>query len=167
MGLWDDIKERIIEAQGDISNLTEIPAYIREIYRTAFTTSPHAYIEVAARAQKWVDQALSRNMYLAERDMETMSNVYMTAWRKGIKTTYYLHMRQRHTAEQSTTTVNKGEALGKRGFGAIKVAAAAVPADKVSTPSPVVMAAAVPVKAAANAKGPEDPQEANVCIACQ
>lgn len=167
MGLWDDIKERIIEAQGDLSGLTDIPAYLREIYRTAFTTSPHAYIEVAARAQKWVDQALSRNMYLAERDMETMSNVYLTAWRKGLKTTYYLHMRQRHTAEQSTTTVNKGEALGKRGFGAIKLAAATAPAEKASTPSPVVVAAPAPVAVAAGPM-PEDPADSpNVCISCQ
>jgi ribonucleoside-diphosphate reductase alpha chain len=167
MSLWDDLKERIIEAQGDISELPNIPPYLKEIYRTAFTTSPHAYIEVAARAQKWVDQALSRNMYLAERDMETMSSIYLSAWRKGLKTTYYLHMRQRHTAEQSTTAVNKGEALGKRGFGAIKIAAAAAPSETSSTPSPIVIATAEPAKRTMNAAIPEDPGEANVCISCQ
>jgi ribonucleoside-diphosphate reductase alpha chain len=120
MGLWEDIKELIIENQGDIGNIPGIPAYLKEIYRTAFTTNPHAYIEVAARAQKWVDQALSRNMYLESRDMEEMKGIYMTAWKKGLKTTYYLHMKPRHTAEQSTTTVNKSALTGKRGFGAIK-----------------------------------------------
>ncbi len=144
MGLWEDIKEMIIESQGDISNIPGIPAYLKEIYRTAFTTNPHAYIEVAARAQKWVDQALSRNMYLESRDMEEMKGVYMTAWKKGLKTTYYLHMKPRHTAEQSTTTVNKGQLTGKRGFGAIKVAASAptttesVP-ESAEAPSPVVI----------------------------
>ncbi|HVM73350.1 MAG TPA: ribonucleoside-diphosphate reductase subunit alpha [Candidatus Paceibacterota bacterium] len=142
MGLWEDIKERIIEEQGDISNVPGIPNYLKEIYRTAFTTSPHAYIEVAARAQKWVDQALSRNMYLESRDMEEMKGVYMTAWKKGLKSTYYLHMKPRHTAEQSTTTVNKAQMTGKRGFGAIKAAAvspaAAEPVAE-STPSPVVI----------------------------
>ena len=139
MGVWESVREQIIEDQGDISSVANIPAYVKEIYKTAFTTSPFAYIEVAARAQKWVDQALSRNMYLESRDMDDMKNVYMTAWRKGLKTTYYLHMKPRHTAEQSTTMVNKGEAMGKRGFAAIKTAAAVVPAN--ATPSPVSVVA--------------------------
>ena len=144
MSLWEDVKERIIEEQGNIQNVEGLPAYLKEIYKTAFTTNPYAYIEVAARAQKWVDQALSRNIYLESRDMEDMKSVYMTAWRKGLKTTYYLHMKPRHTAEQSTTSVNKQEMTGKRGFGAIKMAAAGVPADavespiEVSQPSPII-----------------------------
>src|SRR3989344_4274409 len=59
MGIWDKVKEDIIEYQGDISGIQSIPQYIKDIYKTSFTTSPLAYIEVAARAQKWVDQALS------------------------------------------------------------------------------------------------------------
>jgi ribonucleoside-diphosphate reductase alpha chain len=47
--------------------------------------------------------------------METM-DIYSTAWKKGLKSTYYLHMKPRHTAEQSTVRVNKAEKLGKRGF---------------------------------------------------
>jgi ribonucleoside-diphosphate reductase alpha chain len=145
MGLWDDIKELIIENQGDISNVPGIPNYLKEIYRTAFTTNPHAYIEVAARAQKWVDQALSRNMYLESRDMDEMKGIYMSAWKKGLKTTYYLHMKPRHTAEQSTTTVNKAQMTGKRGFGAVKLAAvASIPTAEAtplesSTPTPVII----------------------------
>jgi ribonucleoside-diphosphate reductase alpha chain len=144
MGLWDDLKETIIERQGDISGIDGLPAYLKEIYKTAFTTSPYAYIEVAARAQKWVDQALSRNIYLESRDMDDMKRVYMTAWRKGLKTTYYLHMKPRHTAEQSTTNVNKAEMTGKRGFGAIKTAATGIPAE--ATPSPVEVSQPSPVK---------------------
>ena len=134
MGLWEEVREKIIEAQGDISQIEGLPMYFKEIYKSAFTTNPYAYIEVAARAQKWVDQALSRNMYLDSRDMEDMKQIYMTAWRKGLKTTYYLHMKPRHTAEQSTTNVNKADMTGKRGFGGIKMAAAAMP-----TPSPLTV----------------------------
>jgi len=151
MGLWDELKETIIERQGDISGIDGLPAYLKEIYKTAFTTSAYAYIEVAARAQKWVDQALSRNMYLESRDMEDMKQVYMTAWRKGLKTTYYLHMKPRHTAEQSTTNVNKAEMTGKRGFGGMKMVATApteqpVPSPmEISQPSPVKVEEPVPV----------------------
>ena len=118
MGLWEKVRDEIIETQGDIGDIAEIPEHIKRIYKTSFTTSPHAFIEVAARAQKWVDQALSRNMYLETRDIDETMKIYQSAWEKGVKTTYYLHMKPRHTAEQSTVRVNKAEKLGKVGFAA-------------------------------------------------
>src|SRR6185295_17126731 len=81
--------------------------------------SPYAFIEVAARAQKWVDQALSRNMYLDDRDIDKTMDIYFTAWRKGLKSTYYLHMKPRHGAEQSTVAVNKSAKIGKTGFASV------------------------------------------------
>jgi ribonucleoside-diphosphate reductase alpha chain len=119
MGIWEKTKDAIIENQGDISTIAGIPQHIKDIYKTSFTTSPIAYIEVAARAQKWIDQALSRNMYLETRDIDETMGIYQTAWEKGVKTTYYLHMKPRHTAEQSTVAVNKSVKLGKVGFAAI------------------------------------------------
>ena len=119
MGIWEQVRNDIIENQGDISNIDIIPQYIKDIYKTSFTTSPFAYIEVAARAQKWIDQALSRNMYLETRDVDETMNIYMTAWEKGLKSTYYLHMKPRHSAEQSTVKVNKAEKIGKKGFASV------------------------------------------------
>ena len=52
-------------------------------------------------------------MYLEDRDIGEMMDIYMTAWKKGVKTTYYLHMKPRHTAEQSTATVNKARNDGQ------------------------------------------------------
>src|SRR3989338_11302339 len=119
LGLWDSMGPKIIEKQGDISEIEEIPDYLKQIYKTSFTTSPYSFIEVAARAQKWVDQALSRNMYLETRDIDETMRIYTAAWDKGVKTTYYLHMKPRHTAEQSTVKVNKSEMTGKKGFGSV------------------------------------------------
>ena len=119
MGIWEKVKDAIIENQGDIANIPGIPQHIKDVYKTSFTTSPYAYVEVAARAQKWVDQALSRNMYLETRDIDETMDIYTTAWKKGLKSTYYLHMKPRHTAEQSTVKVNKAEKLGKKGFAAV------------------------------------------------
>lgn len=119
MGIWEKVREKIIENQGDISMMEEIPGHLKNIYKTAFTTSPYSVIEVAARAQKWTDQALSRNMYLETRDIDETMKIYTTAWEKGVKTTYYLHMKPRHTAEQSTIVVNKAQKIGKIGFAAV------------------------------------------------
>ncbi len=119
MGLWEKVRGEIIASQGDISNIEGIPEHIKDIYKTSFTTSPLAFIEVAARAQKWIDQAISRNMYLETRDIDETMKIYTAAWEKGVKTTYYLHMKPRHTAEQSTVRVNKAEVMGKKGFAAV------------------------------------------------
>jgi ribonucleoside-diphosphate reductase alpha chain len=119
MGIWDEVKEKIIENHGDISTIELIPEHVRNVYKTSFTNSPYAYVEVAARAQKWFDQAISRNIYLETRDIDQTMEIYSTAWEKGLKSTYYLHMKPRHTAEQSTTHVNKSQMTGKKGFGVL------------------------------------------------
>ncbi|HEY0221027.1 MAG TPA: hypothetical protein VGC58_02275, partial [Candidatus Paceibacterota bacterium] len=62
------------------------------------------------------------NMYLETRDIDETMKIYSSAWEKGVKTTYYLHMKPRHTAEQSTTNVNKAVKIGKVGFGALNFA---------------------------------------------
>jgi len=63
-GLWEKVREDLLRAQGDLSRVEGIPAELQEIYRTSFQLSPYAFLNVAARAQKWIDQAISRNVYL-------------------------------------------------------------------------------------------------------
>ena len=118
-GLWEKTRESILRSQGDIQNIEAIPDEIKAVYKTSFQLSPYAFLDVAARAQKWIDQAISRNMYLETRDLGDMMDIYYAAWERGVKTTYYLHMKPRHTAEQSTVKVNKAEDI---------VASAAAPA---------------------------------------
>ena len=124
LGIWDEVKEDILRTQGDVQQIEAIPQKLRDIYKTSFQLSPYSFIEVAARAQKWVDQAISRNMYLETRDIDDMVDIYMAAWKRGLKTTYYLHVKPRHTAEQSTVKVNKAESSDgsarKTGFGFAK-----------------------------------------------
>jgi ribonucleoside-diphosphate reductase alpha chain len=111
LGIWDTTKEQILRSQGNIQDIASIPDAVKATYKTSFQLSPYAFLEVAARAQKWIDQAISRNMYLETRDLGDMMDIYMSAWERGVKTTYYLHMKPRHTAEQSTVKVNKAEEL--------------------------------------------------------
>ena len=107
LGLWDDLKDEIFAAQGDIQDIDGIPQNIKDVYKTSFQLSPYAFIEVAARAQKWVDQAISRNMYLETRDIDEYVKIYSEAWKHGLKTTYYLHVKPRHQSEQTTVSVDK------------------------------------------------------------
>ncbi len=167
MGIWEKVKGEIVERQGDIADIVGIPQHIKDIYKTSFTTSPYAYIEVAARAQKWVDQGLSRNMYLETRDIDETMKIYETAWEKGVKTTYYLHMKPRHTAEQSTVAVNKAQQIGKTGFAALGLkkesGAFALPLQKsLDTVSSVSTSVPTPV-----ASAPVAPKESEVVVTAE
>ena len=120
LGIWEEVKDEVLANLGDIQTVEAVPQRIKDVYKTSFQLSPYAFIEVAARAQKWVDQAISRNMYLETRDIDEYVEIYTEAWRRGLKTTYYLHVKPRHQAEQSTTKVNKSEDIAARS-GAKKV----------------------------------------------
>lgn len=154
LGIWENVREQILVAQGDLSDIAEIPAEIKKVYKDSFSIAPLAFLEVAARAQKWVDQAISRNMYLATRDTEEIIKIYLSAWEKGLKTTYYLHMKPRHTAEQSTTKVNKSGVIGKRGFASVDISKT----QNVSAPLD---------SAVEKSSCPVDPQERLLCDSCQ
>ncbi len=107
LNLWESLKEEVFANQGDIQNIEGIPDDVKAVYKTSFQLSPYAFIEVAARAQKWVDQAISRNMYLETRDIDEYVKIYSEAWKRGLKTTYYLHVKPRHQSEQTTVSVEK------------------------------------------------------------
>ena len=102
LNLWEELKDDLLANQGDIQGMEQIPKEVRDVYKTCFQLSPYAFIEVAARAQKWVDQAISRNMYLETRDIDEYMKIYSEAWKRGLKTTYYLHVKPRHQSEQTT-----------------------------------------------------------------
>ena len=107
LGIWEEVKEDLLVEQGDVQNIDKIPQSIKDIYKTSFQLSPYAFIEIAGRAQKWVDQAISRNIYLETRDIDEYEKIYLEAWKRGLKTTYYLHVKPRHQSEQTTVSVEK------------------------------------------------------------
>lgn len=120
--LWNEAKDELLINQGDIQNIEAIPDEIKSVYKTSFQILPYAFIEVAARAQKWVDQAISRNMYLETRDIDEYVKIYSEAWRRGLKTTYYLHVKPRHQSEQTTVKSDKSAKIRQQdsrkvGFG--------------------------------------------------
>lgn len=120
--LWSEVKDELLINQGDIQNIEAIPDEIKSVYKTSFQILPYAFIEVAARAQKWVDQAISRNMYLETRDIDEYVKIYSEAWRRGLKTTYYLHVKPRHQSEQTTVKSDKSAKIRQQdsrkvGFG--------------------------------------------------
>ncbi len=107
LGLWDRVREALVETQGDVRAIGWLPADIRRRYPTAYQISPEAYLLVAARAQKWVDLGISRSLFFEARRPAEIAGAYLEAWRKGLKATYYCFINPRMRAEPATVRVNK------------------------------------------------------------
>ncbi|MDQ7989577.1 MAG: ribonucleoside-diphosphate reductase subunit alpha [Candidatus Dactylopiibacterium sp.] len=91
LGLWDSVMIADLKYfDGSLSRIDRIPAEIQARYATAFEIDPVWLIEAAARRQKWIDQAQSLNLYLAAPSGRKLDEIYKLAWKRGLKTTYYL-----------------------------------------------------------------------------
>jgi ribonucleoside-diphosphate reductase alpha chain len=108
LGLWgEEMVERLKYYDGELADIEEIPAHLKEKYATAFAIHHDWFVEAAARRQKWIDQSQSVNLFLATPDLKTLSHMYRAAWHKGLKTTYYLRTQQASNIEKASIKVNK------------------------------------------------------------
>ncbi len=113
LDLWNaEMASRLKYYDGEIGEIEEIPASIKEKYATAFAIDFDWFIEAAARRQKWIDQSQSVNLFIAVPDMKNLSHMYRAAWRKGLKTTYYLRSQSASNIEKTTENVKKEVRIG-------------------------------------------------------
>ncbi len=107
LGQWTPaIRDAIKIADGSVQGLAEIPAELRGIYRTAWELPMRALIDLAAERGAYIDQSQSLNLFMANPNIGQLSSMYMYAWKRGLKTTYYLRSRP---ATQITKTTVAGE----------------------------------------------------------
>jgi ribonucleoside-diphosphate reductase alpha chain len=107
-GLWDaEMLEDLKWFDGQVSEIERIPEEVKALFQTAFEIEPRWVIEHASRRQKWIDQSQSVNLWLAEPSGKKLSDMYMLAWKKGLKTTYYLRTKAATQVEKSTVDVNR------------------------------------------------------------
>jgi len=103
LNMWDEVMVHDLKYfDGSVQKIERIPAELRQVYATAFEVDPKWLIEAAARRQKWIDQAQSLNLYMAEPSGRKLDDMYKLAWRSGLKTTYYLRTKSATTSEKST-----------------------------------------------------------------
>ncbi|RMG40014.1 MAG: ribonucleoside-diphosphate reductase subunit alpha [Candidatus Dadabacteria bacterium] len=108
LGIWDDeMIDDLKYFDGSILEIERIPDELKKLYLTAFEIEPEWLIECASRRQKWIDMGQSLNLYISEPNGKKLHNMYMLAWRKGLKTTYYLRSLGATQIEKSTTDINK------------------------------------------------------------
>ncbi|TGG92030.1 ribonucleoside-diphosphate reductase subunit alpha [Natronospirillum operosum] len=107
-GVWDDVMVNDLKYfNGSVQQIDRVPDALKARFATSFELSPKWLVESASRRQKWLDQAQSLNLYIAEADGNKLDVTYRMAWLLGLKTTYYLRALGASGAEKST--VAQGE----------------------------------------------------------
>jgi ribonucleoside-diphosphate reductase alpha chain len=107
-GLWD--KEMVDDLKyfdGSVQEIDRVPDDIKRKYATAFEIEYEWIIEAASRRQKWIDMGQSLNLYQSKPSGKKVSDMYLFAWEKGLKTTYYLRSMGATRIEKSTVDVTK------------------------------------------------------------
>ncbi|TNH29499.1 ribonucleoside-diphosphate reductase subunit alpha [Micromonospora orduensis] len=105
-GLWTEpIRSAIKRAEGSVQDIAQLPAGVRELFRTAWELPQRALIDLAAARAPFIDQSQSLNLFLASPTIGKLSSMYLYAWKAGLKTTYYLRSRPATRIQQATVAV--------------------------------------------------------------
>jgi len=116
LGIWDqEMIDDLKYFDGSVQEITRVPSSLKAKYATAFEIDYEWIIEAASRRQKWIDMGQSLNLYQAKPSGKKISDMYMYAWEKGLKTTYYLRSMGATRIEKSTLDINKyANVVGQR-----------------------------------------------------
>jgi ribonucleoside-diphosphate reductase alpha chain len=150
LGLWDEeMVDDLKYYDGSVAEIDRVPLELKELYPCAFEVDATWLIEAASRRQKWIDMGQSLNLYMAGANGRRLNEMYMFAWQKGLKTTYYLRTLAATSREKSTLDINK-RGLQPRWMKS-KSASADIQLDR----GPAVQTAAIPAGAPVAVAEPE------------
>lgn len=109
LGIWDaNFKDYLLNAEGSIQGMKDIPSEIRELYKTSWEIDPEVLIEHAIGRQPFIDQSQSLNLYMENLTMAKFTKLMFKAWKGNLKTgKYYFHTRPSAMADKVTTDASK------------------------------------------------------------
>jgi ribonucleoside-diphosphate reductase alpha chain len=117
LGLWSDhMLDQIKYYDGTLQMIQEIPDNLKEKYKTAFQLDPEWLIRITATRGKWIDQAQSHNVFMEGVSGKKLNDIYITSWKTGMKTNYYLRTLGASQIEKSTLDANKFGYTQKREY---------------------------------------------------
>ena len=130
--LWNrEMLDQLKYLDGNISKIEEIPAEMKALYQEAFQIDPVTALRVTATRGKWIDQSQSHNVFMKGASGKKLSEIYLAAWRMGLKTTYYLRTLAASQIEKSTLDATKYGFTQKREYEVEAGVVAGVPATEV------------------------------------
>ena len=94
LGRWDDARlGQLVADNGSIQAMADLPEDLRALYRTAWEVPMRSLIDMAADRGPFIDQSQSLNLFVEQPTIGRLSSMYLHAWKRGLKTTYYLRSR--------------------------------------------------------------------------
>ena len=108
--------EKIKYFDGNLDQIEEVPEKLKEKYKEAFSINPMVLLKHTAVRGKWIDQSQSHNIFMQGVSGKLLSDIYINAWKLGLKTTYYLRTLAATQIEKSTLDANKFGYTQKREY---------------------------------------------------
>ncbi len=106
-GLWNDkMKNKLIEANGSVQNIKEIPQHIKDLYKTVWEIKQKTLIDMAADRGAYICQSQSFNVHMQDPNFGKLTSMHFYAWKKGLKTGMY-YLRTKAAADAIKFTVEK------------------------------------------------------------
>lgn len=92
LGIWNnEMKERLMAANGSIQNIDGIPEKIKELYKTVWEIKQRIIIDMAADRGAYICQSQSLNLFVENPNLAKLTSMHFYGWKKGLKTgMYYL-----------------------------------------------------------------------------
>lgn len=123
-GLWSpELKDRIVAANGSIQAIAEIPAALKDRYKTVWEIKQKTLIDMAADRGAFICQSQSLNLFVADPTIAKLSSMHFYAWKRGLKTGIY-YLRTKSAVQAIKFTIDPRLAAGGSSARLAEVAAA-------------------------------------------
>ena len=107
LGLWNDkMKNKLIESNGSVQNIAEIPQNIKDLYKTVWEISQKTIMDMSADRGAYICQSQSLNIHIKDPNFGKLTSMHFYAWKKGLKTGMY-YLRTKAAADAIKFTVEK------------------------------------------------------------
>jgi len=109
LNLWTPaMKDKIISANGSIQDIAEIPADIKDLYKTVWEIKMRNIIDMAADRGAYICQSQSLNLFINSPNASKLTSMHFYAWKKGLKTGMYYLRTQAASQAVKFTVENQG-----------------------------------------------------------
>ena len=107
LNLWDEnMKNKLMAHNGSVQNIREIPAHIRQLYKTVWEMKGKTLIDMAADRGCYVDQSQSFNVHMSDINFGKLTSMHFYAWKRGLKTGMY-YLRSQAAVDAKKVTVDQ------------------------------------------------------------
>ncbi len=112
LNLWtEDTRNRLKMGEGSVQDIPGVPQAMREVFRTVWEIPMRSLVDMGADRGAFIDQSQSLNLFMESPSIGKLSSMYMYAWKKGLKTTYYLRSRPASKISKVTAPVSAAKAV--------------------------------------------------------